>query len=194
MHRGTRQAGEDADLEWSAWMAAAQGGDRLAYERLLKACVPLLRRVARREGVPADRVDDVVQDVLLTVHRARQTYDPARSFTAWVCTITQRRAIDALRRHGRQGGREVQADVVYESFPDPEDDPGQAWERASRAEILRQEVAKLPPGQREAVDRLAVDQLSLEEASALTGKTKGALKVNLHRALKALRGRIGTGG
>ena len=49
----------------------------------------------------------------------------------------------------------------------------------------------LPDGQREAIEALALRQLSLDEASLLTGKSKGALKVNMHRALKTLRARFG---
>jgi RNA polymerase sigma factor (sigma-70 family) len=63
--------------------------------------------VARGQGIRSDLIDDVVQETLLTVHRARQTYDPNRSFTAWLRTIAQRRAIDGLRRVGRTRTREV---------------------------------------------------------------------------------------
>ena len=56
---------------------------------------------------------------------------------------------------------------------------------------IQEAVDQLPQGQREAIETLALRQLSLEEASRLTGKTKGALKVNMHRALKALRARFG---
>jgi RNA polymerase sigma-70 factor (ECF subfamily) len=48
----------------------------------------------------------------------------------------------------------------------------------------------LPPGQREAVEQMGLQQRSLREAAARTGRSTGALKVNLHRALKALRRRI----
>ena len=64
------------DARRSALMAAAQTGDKTAYQTLLRDCVPLIRAIARRKGVSADQVDDVVQEVLLTIHRARQTYDP----------------------------------------------------------------------------------------------------------------------
>lgn len=95
------------DLRRAQQMAAAQSGDRAAYEALLRDCVPLIRVFATRKGVPVDYIDDVVQDVLLTIHRARQTYDPARSFTAWLRIIAERRAIDLLRRYGRQRAREI---------------------------------------------------------------------------------------
>ena len=74
---------------------------RAAYDTLLRDCIPFIQRVARAKGVPSDFVDDVVQETLLTIHQARQTYDPSRSFTAWLRTIAQRRAIDGLRRGGR---------------------------------------------------------------------------------------------
>ena len=168
-------------------MAAAQAGDHRAYEALLRGCTPLIRRVVRHQGLQPDRVDDVVQDVLLTVHRARQTYDPSRSFSAWLCTIAQRRTIDALRRRGRQDSREVYAPIDYDNHPDESD------ERTTGAQAfaLEEAVRQLPEGQREAIEALAMRQLSLDEAAGVTGKTKGALKVNMHRALKSLRLRFG---
>jgi DNA-directed RNA polymerase specialized sigma24 family protein len=95
-----------ADLRRSAWMAKAQAGDGIAYQALLRDCIPIIKSIARRRGVSADRIDDVVQDVLLTIHRARQTYDPSRSFTAWLAVIADRRAIIssavfAGRKHAR---------------------------------------------------------------------------------------------
>ena len=67
------------DTRRAAQMAAAQSGDRAAYEALLRDCVPFINLIAGRQGVPADRRDDVVQDVLMTIHRARQTYDPSQN-------------------------------------------------------------------------------------------------------------------
>ena len=183
-------ASGSADQAWSAMMAAAQAGDRGAYQALLRDCVPHVKRVARRSGVRPENLDDVVQDVLLTIHRARQTFDPGRSFTAWLTAIAHRRAIDSLRRRGRLDRREVADDLRYESFADASANPEASWEGAGRDLQLKGAIAALPPRQREAVESLALRQLSLTEASDLTGKTKGSLKVNLHRALKALRARF----
>ena len=187
----TRHSDDEADRRRSAWMRAAQDGDRQAYAALLRDCVPMIQQVARRRGVAADRIDDVVQDVLLAVHRARHTYDPDRSFTAWLGAIAVRRAIDVLRRHGRHERREVQGSPAYENHPDPDAGPAQRLEQKHRARLLGAAVAELPVGQREAVEQLALQERSLSEAAAATGRSKGALKVNLHRALKALRARLG---
>jgi RNA polymerase sigma factor (sigma-70 family) len=177
------------DLRRSAEMAAAQAGDRVAYEALLRDCVPLIKAVALRRGVTGDYVEDVVQDVLLTVHRARQTYDPNRSFTAWLRTIANRRAIDLLRRVGRQQAREVHAPLDFEAFADERAGPADAGTPAGG--LVNEALASLPDRQREAVRLLVLEEQSLSEAAVATRRSKGALKVNLHRALKALRGRFG---
>lgn len=175
------------DLRRSAQMAAAQAGDRAAYEALLRDCVPLIKATASRQGVPPDRTDDVVQDVLLTIHRARQTYDPARSFTAWLRVIAERRAIDLLRHVRRHGARELHVPLAFESYADDGVDPARGVEQAQASGRVNEALAMLPPRQREAVEILVLKEQSLTEAAAATRSTKVALKVNLHRALKALR-------
>jgi RNA polymerase sigma-70 factor (ECF subfamily) len=170
-------------------MAAAQAGDRAAYETVLRDCVPIVQRIARHQGAAADFLDDVVQDVLVTVHGARATYDPSRSFVAWLTAITQRRTIDILRKRGRRGAREVYAPEAFDTraaADNPEDDAV----RHAEAAQLRAFVDALPDGQREAVRSLALEENSLEDASKATGRTKTSLKVNLHRAIKTLRGRM----
>lgn len=177
----------------AAAMAAAQAGDGEAYRRLLRACLPVVAGMARAQGVRPDAVDDVVQDVLLTIHRARATYDPGRPFLPWLRAITQRRAIDGMRRAGRRP-REVHDPIAYEAEADGGPAPGAGLEARDRARVLARAVAALPEGQRQAVEHLALGERSLDEAAELTGRSKGALKVNLHRALKALRRTLGRDG
>lgn len=182
------------DTRRGAWMVAAQAGDRSAYEALLRDCVPLIESVARRQGVPAALVDDAVQETLLTIHRARQTYDPARSFTAWLRVIAERRAIDVLRRTGRHAAREVHAPVAYESHADDLDPIQRAADVRDASRDLGDAVASLPERQKEAVQQLVLQERTLAEAALVTGRTTGSLKVNLHRALKTLRSRLGQAG
>lgn len=182
------------DQRRTAQMVAAQAGDRAAYEALLRDCVPLIKSIAGRLGVPPDSSDDVVQDVLLTIHRARHTYDPARSFTAWLRVIAERRAIDLLRQVRRRRGREVHAPLAVEVYPDPGVDPARGLDQGDASTRVNAALATLPPRQREAVQVLVLGEQSLAGAAATTGRTAGALKVNLHRALKALRGRFGPAG
>ncbi len=185
---------DEIEARLAPLMRAAQDGDAGSYQRLLRECVPLIAATARCTGLPADRLDDVVQETLITIHRARASYDPRRRFLPWLHAIAQRRAIDAMHRHGRGAGREVHDPAAYEAHPDG--DPGalEAALRHERGDALRDAVSRLPAGQLQAVERLALREQSLDEAAAETGRNKGALKVNLHRAIHALRARMAPGG
>ena len=94
-----------------------------------------------------------------------------------------------MRRRGRQP-REGFAESAGEAQPDTTPMPDAGREQDDRRRLLGAAVASLPAGQRQAVEHLALAERSLEEASALTGRSKVALKVNLHRALKVLRTRL----
>jgi RNA polymerase sigma factor (sigma-70 family) len=180
----------ELDRRCSALMVAAQAGNGAAYEELLRQCVPFVKNIARGRSIAADRIDDVVQDVLLTIHRARHTYDPTRPFTAWLRVITDRRAIDLIRRIRRNERREVHAPLAFENHADETADPtrgiAQADERANVSRVLE----TLPMRQREAIQYLVLEEHSLADTAVLTRRSKVSLKVNLHRALKALRGRL----
>ena len=191
MARGARTTEADQlDARLADLMRASQDGDKRAYATLLRDCEPIIRRSARRAGIVGDRIEDVVQDTLVTLHNARHTFDPSRSFIAWLSVISQRRAVDVLRRTGRSERREVHAPLSYEQHTDPDANTARSWEEVERAKDLKTAIAELSAGQREAVEHLALREQSLAEASLATGKTTGALKVNFHRALKVLRQRL----
>ena len=182
-----------SDARRSALMAAAQTGDRVAYEKLLRDCASFIVSLARRQGVSPDRIDDVVQEVLLTIHRARATYDPRRSFEAWLRIIVERRAIDILRQMRRHGAREVHAPLAYESYADEAIDLSAGIEHRDKAKRIGAALTELPQRQRQAVQHLMIDERSLDDAATMTGRSKGSLKVSLHRALNALRLRVDRG-
>jgi RNA polymerase sigma factor (sigma-70 family) len=178
---------DEQNRRLSAWMKAAQDGDRIAYDNLLRASIPFIKMVARRQGVPADLLDDVVQETLLTVHRIRRTYDSSRPFTAWLRSIAQRRAIDLMRSQGRTVRREIHQPLAFENHPDPTASPEDQAEQVARRKFLGIAVAALPARQREAVEQLALNGKSFADAAIATGLTPAALSVNLHRAFKTLR-------
>jgi RNA polymerase sigma-70 factor (ECF subfamily) len=149
--------------------------------------VPFIRAVVSRQH-RGDRIEDIVQDVLLTVHRVRHTYDPARPFDAWLATIARRRSVDAIRRRGRILAVETKDDIAYETFADP--GANKELDRTVRTSGLGEAIASLPESQREAIELLKVRDLSLREASQVSGKSIAALKVNVHRAIKSLRERL----
>jgi RNA polymerase sigma-70 factor (ECF subfamily) len=171
------------DLDWSILMARAQDGDGEAYLRLLEAITPYLHSLAaRRHRDPSD-IEDAVQDVLLTVHSIRHTYDPVRPFGPWLVAIANRRFVDRLRRQGRMRAREVP--LIAERPTDSE--PQANMDEVSGRQELEGAVDKLPPMQRQAIRLLKLKEMSLKEAAAASGTSIASLKVATHRALKSLR-------
>jgi RNA polymerase sigma-70 factor (ECF subfamily) len=173
---------------WSRLMAGAQNGDRIAYETLLREIVPFIRAVVARQHRTPDRVDDVIQEVLLTIHRVRHTYDPARPFDAWLAAIARRRSIDAIRRRVRRNAQETSDDEAYETFADPA--ANRDVEVRDAADLLGGALAGLTERQREALELVKLKEMSLAEASKASGQSVAALKVNVHRAIKALRAKL----
>ncbi len=181
--------GVTTDREWAALMSAAQDGDQVAYARLLREVLPVLRAIVRRQRIAPSHVEDVVQDVLLAVHRVRHTYDPSLPFLPWLAAIARRRAIDMLRREGRRDAWESAAPDAIETFADPASNNDVEAEEARQ--WLAHAVVKLPPRQRKALELVKLREMSVAEAARVTGQTEGAVKVNVHRAIKALRQLIG---
>jgi RNA polymerase sigma-70 factor (ECF subfamily) len=177
---------------WGSLMEAAQAGDRACYERLLREILPYARAIVRRHHSAPDRIEDVLQDVLLTVHRVRHTYDPARPFTNWLGAIAHRRSIDALRRRVRGDAVETFSPIAYETYADP--GANKEIQAQEDGEILTEAIATLPAGQRQAVELLKLREMSLAEAAEASGQSVGALKVSLHRAIRSLQKRFGRDG
>ena len=174
----------DYTLDWSVLMEKAQNGDAESYRALLEAIAPYLRALASRRHRDQRDIEDAVQDILLTVHQIRHTYDPARPFGPWLVAIANRRLVDRLRRQGRSTARETSLEPHHETFAAPEanfqTDPLEQG-------ALRAAVAGLPPRQREAITLLKLQELSLKEASAASGLTVASLKVSVHRGMKNLK-------
>jgi len=175
------------DARLGGLMSAAQAGDGTAYLTLLQEITPRVRRtILRRRGDRASAdLEDLVQDVLLSVHVARASYDPSRPFLPWLLAIVRNRLADGARRYARRTAHEVQVedlDVTLAALATnpPSESPGDA-------QALRLAIDVLPRRQRQAVELLKLRELSLKEAAAATGMSVGALKVATHRAVAALR-------
>lgn len=174
------------DTRFGELMRAAQVGDADAYHVLLREIAPRVRQMVHRHGSAfAGEAEDVVQDVLLSVHVARATYDPHRPFLPWLLAIVRHRVTDAKRRLVRRSAREVPVedpDVTFSQVSTKSHS-----EPPSDLDALRTAVRALLGRQREAIELLKLRELSLKEAAATTGKSVGALKVATHRAMGALR-------
>ncbi|WP_232366119.1 sigma-70 family RNA polymerase sigma factor [Methylocystis silviterrae] len=175
----------EREERWRQLMRAAQDGDTAAYAALLSEILPVLRRFVAYRWPSAPDVEDIVQEVLLSVHTVRHTYDLARPFMPWLMTIAMRRTIDAARRRTARSANETTVDIMPETFS--RSDTKNEQETSDDQEAIRRALAQLPDGQRQAVELMKVRGLSLQEASAVTGKSVASLKVSVHRGLKTMR-------
>lgn len=185
-------SGSNGD-RFSHLMRAAQDGDAAAYGSLLRELLPVVRRVVVARGYfrESHDIEDVVQEILISVHAARATYDPARPFLPWMLAIARNRMADALRRLKRTTVREMGLDDAGVTFEAVASNTEQG--HVGDPETLSRAIAELPAGQRQAITLLKLEQLSLSEASERTGMSISALKVATHRAMSALKRKL-TGG
>jgi RNA polymerase sigma factor (sigma-70 family) len=175
------------ERELTVLMCAAQGGDAAAYERLLRLLASALRRTVaqRRRFLQSADVEDIVQDILLSVHSVRASYDPARPFMPWLMAIVHNRMADAARRHVRRAANETAGGELTETFV--ADETKDTEERLAEAGELARALGALPAGQRRALEMLKIRELSLREAAEVSGSSVAALKVAVHRAMLSLR-------
>lgn len=165
---------DDATL--SRLMAAAQRGDRQAYSVLLDTASRWLARYFRRK-VPADQIEDLVQEVLLALHQKRAAYEPSRPFLPWLAAIARYRWIDHLRRIYRSENQ-----VAERAEPADEGHEEVVMARLSLEGLFR----KLPSAQAEAIELVKIEGRSIREASERSGQSEPSIKVNIHRGLKKL--------
>jgi RNA polymerase sigma-70 factor (ECF subfamily) len=171
-------------------MKAAQSGDAPAYVKLLREVTPIIRRIvySTQPYLKPEDIDDLVQDVLLSVHAVRATFDWRRPFLPWLIAITRNRIADGARRYARTLAHEVYVENLSVTFPA---EPANLNTEGYRdPDALRLAVDSLPPGQRSAIKMLKLREMSLKETADATGTSIGALKIATHRAMAALRKKL----
>jgi len=161
-------------------------GDGVAYRAFLKELSTHLRSYFRKRlaSLP-DEVEDLVQESLIAMHNQRHTYDTKQPLTAWIHAIAKYKLVDLMRRRAR-----------HEVLHDPLDDEMEfAVPSDDEASDARRDVAvlldQLPERQRLPIVHTKLEGLSVAETAQLTGMSESAVKVGVHRGLKALAALIG---
>ncbi|HPP46487.1 MAG TPA: sigma-70 family RNA polymerase sigma factor [Accumulibacter sp.] len=161
-------------------------GDTVAYHVFLKESSAHLRAFFRRRLLRLpDEVEDLVQETLLAIHNQRHTYQPGQPLTPWVHAIARYKLIDLLRRRADR-----------EALHEPLDDELAVFASAdNEAAAARRDVLKLldglPDRQRLPIQYMKLEGLTVVEAARATGMSESAVKVGVHRGLRALAKRMG---
>jgi RNA polymerase sigma-70 factor (ECF subfamily) len=160
-------------------MRRANRGDAVAYRQLLQELASLLRRSVGRHGstcTPED-IEDAIQEALLALHLKRHTWDECRPLLPWIRAILQHKVTDALRRRG--DGVYLSIDDIAETLADVPIDG------ASRVDT-EVALASLKGRQRDVVVSISIEGGSARQVAVRLGMTEVAVRVCLHRALKAM--------
>ncbi len=191
---GSETTGKSRHAALDALMCAAQNGDRRAYQALLKEVAVRMRRLvsARAPWLGHADVEDIVQDVLLSLHTARATWDPQRPFMPWIAAIARNRLADHARRYARRQAFDQAANDLAEVFSST---PGQTHaERVVNLMSVRRAMNELTEGERRAFELVRLREMSLAEAADAGKTTVGAMKVAVHRATRKLKRAINRDG
>ena len=183
-----RPAGSEARLR--DLLVRGLAGEAGAYHAFLKELSGHLRAFLRKRlaGLPDD-VEDLVQESLLAVHNQRHTYDPGQPLTAWVHAIARYKLVDLLRR---RTNRESLTDSLEEA--ETEILSHTETEAAEARRDLGKLLDLLPDRQRLPIVHVKLEGLSVVDAARITGMSESAIKVGVHRGLKALAAKIREGG
>lgn len=169
------------ESELQALLLRGLAGDAVAYRDFLAALALHVRGFLRRRlAQRPTEVEDLVQEVLLAVHNARHTYQAQQPLTAWVQAIARYKLADHLRLYTRRDARHEVLDDDSDLFASSDEEPSEA--RRDLGKLL----AQLPERQRLPIVHVKLEGLSVEETARLTGLSGSAVKVGIHRGLKAL--------
>lgn len=171
------------DLE--ALMRQSLNGDQQAYAALLKETSRLLRPFLAKRLSFTNEVDDLLQEILISIHKARHTYDGNRPYKPWVYAIAKFRLQDYLRAHYSDQLRDaIELSELEESLPE------HVTETAISYESISREVQKLPEKQATILRLMHQEGYTAKEVAEKMGMNESAVKVAAHRAYKILRNKL----
>jgi RNA polymerase sigma factor (sigma-70 family) len=164
-------------------------GDARAYQAFLKDMSAHLRAFFKRRlaSLPDD-VEDLVQETLLALHNQRHTYQSTQPLTAWVHAIARYKLVDLFRARGSRKALHEPLEDDLQVFAASDTDASDA--RRDLGKLLEQ----LPDHQRLPIQHMKLEGLSVIETAQATGMSESAVKVGVHRGLKALAALLGVQG
>lgn len=165
-----------------ALMRQALAGDKRAYADLLRATSHFLRPYLAKRINSASEVDDLLQEILISIHKARHTYDGMRPYKPWAYAIAKFRLQDHLRSHYADHLQQaIELSEVEETLSEP------VTESEISYESISGEIQKLPPKQAAILELMHREGYTAREVAEKIGMKESAVKVAAHRAYNLLR-------
>lgn len=176
---------DDTNDNLAELMRQALAGDQRAYAELLRETARFLRPFLARRLSADSEIDDLQQEILISIHKARHTYDGLRPYKPWAYAIAKFRLQDHLRTHYADQLRHA-ADISELENNLPAD----VTETAISYESISGEIEKLPEKQAAILRLMHRDGYTAKETAQKMGMNESAVKVAAHRAYKTLRQKL----
>ncbi len=169
--------------DWAALMVRVRDQrDRAAFSALFRHFAPRIKGFLIKGGADATTAEECAQDVMTTLWRKAEQFDPSRAaVSTWIFTIARNRRIDMLRRQRRPEPEDLPWG------PEPEPDQAEALALQQDSALLGKAIASLPAPQRDLIEKAYFGDLSQSEIASLTGLPLGTIKSRLRLALDRLR-------
>jgi RNA polymerase sigma-70 factor (ECF subfamily) len=168
---------------WQNLAILAQGGDRKAYNELLKQVSTFSRNFLIPRLANPEWAEDVTQDVLISVHKSFSTYDPKQNFRPWLMAIINFRKTDFLRKYYSSREHEKtttdDANFLSQHVTNPT--------HQGEYKDVEKFMATLPAKQRIAFQRTKIEGYSIAETAKELGMSVSAVKVSTHRTMDKLK-------
>jgi RNA polymerase sigma factor (sigma-70 family) len=172
---------------WKDLAVRAQKGDARAYAELLRDIIPFIKGVAAGSLANPDWIEDLVQDVLISVHKSLSTYSEDRPFRPWLSAIIQFRRTDLLRKYYKSRGNKSvgleDADFQAQHVTNPA--------LSGELKDIEAALADLPDKQRKVFELIKIQGYSAQEVADEMGMSVSAVKVSAHRTMNKLKDRLG---
>lgn len=173
----------DFDDQWRDLAVLAQGGDQKAYSKLLTELSHYIRNFVMGSLSNPDAAEDIMQEVLISVHKSLKTYSPDRPFKPWLIAIINFRRTDYLRKHynNRQNKKTDLDDAGFQKMHVT--NPVHAGELKD----IEAALDTLPKKQRRIFEMLKIHGYSAKEVAKELNMSVSAVKVSAHRTQKKLQ-------
>lgn len=166
---------------WDELAMQAQSGDKKAYHSLLSSLAPYVRNIIAPGLANRDWVDDLLQDILLGVHKSLTRYMPGQPFRPWLNAIIRYRRAEFIKQYYASRGH------MRASLDDVEEQGADTFESLHAIEDIERALEQLPQKQREVFHMVRIEGYSVKEVAAKTGMSVSAVKVSAHRSAAKLK-------
>ena len=170
----------EIDNQWKDLMVRAQKGDSVAYSHLLKEVIPYIRKKITIKLGAWEASDDLIQDVLIAIHKSKRTFHPSKPFLPWLGAVIRYKMIDQIKMRQKIVEKEILDEEAVTKFSSTENN-------SIDGELISEALKSLPEGLRRAIHLTKLYGLSTVEAASRENISPEAMRARVSRAYKQLR-------